>query len=650
MNLYWLTEQDILSNENGLYSATDNFVSSKRQLFRDRLARYNSINNNSKKEINVNKIMTTINSQLSLYLSDDMTVIYSGIEVDDEELMDNLNIIADYDYKSMWIDRMNYQVQWDRLFFGVWLRLEIWFNKNKVQPIFKTISPMCWRPDPLWDVINGYRFHIFDFETTKNELMTMNLMNKWEPVYYNLDKITKKVDDDQRQTRERVQGTRYLNSSDWDLNMAPSDRRAIDNDETVAIRESYFSMWEYKYRCVTANEWTLLIHFSRLEPQYEEERKNPLDVPYPVVVNAFCPYVNDPFGLCIPDIMEDKEKAISGIINATIKKSKRSAIWWEYVYDVNMIANPSLLGNPSIDWPSYIPVDWLGQSIANAVIPIPKDRVDGNDLNVSTLIDQISQLESGIDNQQLWIQSPWNKTLWQQQLLQLNNNSRNNLFFIVNNWWEQDFAKLYCRALKKNSSEYDKKLVKISNDYWSKSVTFSKIEFLGNRMPDVDIISKLDWNAKNEWRRAFMQAYLPIIKADPTKPEIAKLAFERKLYRLQWRSKDEVYDYVPLTDDEINAKRLVGMINANYPVKEPIKEWADPDTLIYYVRRANDWTLKEEVLNKILEYKGWLKAVNAVPNIANADMTGVANSAWTNMVNRLSQLESKQPSRQDLTA
>ena len=74
------------------------------------------------------------------------------------------------------------------------------------------------------------------------------------------------------------------------------------------IYNHYTTIKGKKYLVTLANDDSLLIRFEEIKPVYEEEKKNPNLIKFPVIVNHYEPFKWDPFGISVPDLLEDKQR------------------------------------------------------------------------------------------------------------------------------------------------------------------------------------------------------------------------------------------------------------------------------------------------------------------------------------------------------
>lgn len=90
-----------------------------------------------------------------------------------------------------------------------------------------------------------------------------------------------------------------------------------------------------------------------LEPETEEEKKNPLLVPFPVSFKYYSPLPNDFYGVSVVDLLKDKQQRYSRLINLEYLRATRNALGEDRLYDPTKIRNVKELATPSID-PRYI--------------------------------------------------------------------------------------------------------------------------------------------------------------------------------------------------------------------------------------------------------------------------------------------------------
>jgi len=101
-----------------------------------------------------------------------------------------------------------------------------------------------------------------------------------------------------------------------------------------------------KYIVTLGNGGDLLIRCEEVEAVYKEEKDNLAEIPFPVILNYYEPIKSDPFGICIPDLLEDKQKAEQLFLNLNRIKAENEALGDIFLVDTNAIKNMNQLKTP----------------------------------------------------------------------------------------------------------------------------------------------------------------------------------------------------------------------------------------------------------------------------------------------------------------
>jgi hypothetical protein len=121
---------------------------------------------------------------------------------------------------------------------------------------------------------------------------------------------------------------------------------------------------------------------TQLKPITNEEKKNPLLVPFPIAIKYYSPIKGDPFGISIPDLLRDKQSAESKLFNLALQKENRNTLGDDIFYDPKKIGNVKALTTPTIN-PKAIPVKVReGDNISSTVFRMPKESQPNNAFNV----------------------------------------------------------------------------------------------------------------------------------------------------------------------------------------------------------------------------------------------------------------------------
>lgn len=555
-----------------------NFVEKKRSKFRKRLELYNNISWDDKK-IYSRKIFSTIQTLLWVSYEDAMTVKFSWIQLQDDELANNIENLANFDQTEMSLDRINYQKEWDRFFYWVWIRvLDHWDTDRKV-PVFKVVDPLSWIPDPYWNIWDWFRYHWFQLELTDNDLNP--------DVYNNTELLLTESDLELEETKNKYNEVRLLQDTTTNKNKNKSWVYWIYNHYTQIH-------WE-KYLVTTWNRDSIILRCERIEPVTASEKKNKSVIPFPIILNYYSPFKWDPFWVSVPDLLEDKQKAEQLFLNLDRIKTENEAWWDFFLYDQNAIKNINELKTPS-KWPKFLKADLRHNP--NPITEVRKAAVKQDSIYIRDALNNQSALDIWLDNRALWV-SGWNNiTATESQTVQRNANIRLLLGNKINQWWERDFWNMWLRAYKEYFKPTDKKNILLNNAFWNIVYTVKHKDIATWWDIDVKIVNKSDTEALEEKERLWFMATVQTILADPNKPIISKAFAERKMHRLNWVSKEEISVLVPPSIEEMQANQDVALLNEDEDVW-PIED-LNEDHLTYIIiyQRAIDTPAKRRAIER----------------------------------------------------
>lgn len=84
---------------------------------------------------------------MALQYSDEMTVEFVGRQLGADMIAEQLENLARFDFEEMEMDKLSYNVEWDRLFFGVGILVFDHWDTVKKVPIYRRMNPLTWIPD-----------------------------------------------------------------------------------------------------------------------------------------------------------------------------------------------------------------------------------------------------------------------------------------------------------------------------------------------------------------------------------------------------------------------------------------------------------------------------------------------------------------------
>lgn len=541
-----MTKEQILTKVKKEIQMSTNYVSTKREIFRDRLKLYNN-QRKQRDKIGILTIYTTINTLLAVHYTDDMTVEFAPREFGDMRLTDNINGTAKFDHEEMGMDQINYLTAWDRFFYGVGIRDLSTFNTVTNTPIARSLSPMGWLPDPRGGVNpnggEGYmRFYGFEVERTVDEM-------KANKAFFNTDKIEASVS---KPTPDQMAAKEMENEAHGLGNVSADD---YDGRETKYQIDFYTFLknekgGRSKYLVTVDAECSEIFRLEKIGPVTAEEKLNEELVPFPIVLNYYSPQRNNPFGVSVCDLTEDKQRAKSVLANLDLSKEK-SDLYPMYIYNTQAIRNRRDL---DFGFNKAIAVNIpKGGSLTDVIMPIRKDGTKSSTMNHAQFLDAEAQISTGADQMQAGVLSANSRTLGEVQQVTLNAQTRYLLGYRVNSWGEKTFWSLWYRLYRQYFSKTQKKVIRLQGGFSTRFTSITRKDFISVKDPDVMIISKQELAGRKEKERTTFAQIAPMILQDPTKPAASRNFTQRYLLRLNDVPKDVIQVLCPESPDEMSA-------------------------------------------------------------------------------------------------
>lgn len=550
-----MTKDEILTKISREVKMSTDFVSTKRQTFRDRLKLYNN-QRKQREKIGILTIYTTINTLLAVHYTDEMTVEFAPREFGDSKLKDNINATAKFDFEEMGMDQINYLKEWDRFFYGVGLRDISTFNTTTNTPIAKSLSPMGWLPDPrggfTTDGVGGFRFYGFEVERSLAEM-------EGNKAFFNLDVLKDTISQptaDQLATRDDENEAHGLGNTPQE-EYGSSDVKYMIDFYTYLKNENG---GRSKYLVTVNTSCTEIFRLEKIGPVTEEEKEDESLVPWPLVPNYYSPIRNDPFGVSVCDLVEDKQRAKSVLANLRISKEK-AALYPMYIYNTQSIRNRRDL---DFGFNKAIAVNIpKGGSLTDVLMPIRKDQNTSSTLSQEQTLDAEAQISTGADQMQSGVLSSKSRTLGEVEQVTLNAQTRFLLGYRINAWGEKTFWRLWYRMYRKYYSKTQKKIIRLQGGFSTKYTTITRKDFITVSDPDVFIISKQELAMKKDRERLIFAQLAPMILQDPTKPLASRNFTQRHLLRLNDVEPDVISILCPPNPDEMTAELENELLSRN---------------------------------------------------------------------------------------
>jgi hypothetical protein len=551
-------KEEILNQCKAEQAMALDYVKERREQFRSRLKLYNN-QRKQRDKIGILTLYTIHSTLLAVYYTDEMQVEFSGREIADSRLAENINATAKFDHEEMGLDRVNYFVQWDRLFYGVGLRDMSTYDLKTNTPKPISVDPLAWLPDPRGG-IEGFRF--YGFEVDRNKLEMENAGN-----FFNLHALGTKQKNDEADLTQAAKDEAYgLNSQERvETTYANKDYAMIDWYTILKNEKGGTS----KYLVTTNPECSEIFRIEKLKPVTEEEIADESKVPWPLTANYYSPQRDNPFGLSVGDLVEDKQRAKSILANLRIAKEK-SDLYPMYLYNTQKIKNRRDL---DFGFNKAIGVSLAkGDSMSDTVTVLQKDKNNPGTFNQEQSLDYEAQIATGADQTMSGVVSSERKTLGEIQQVSTNAQMRYLLGARVNAWGEKQMWKLWYRSYRQYFSTAQKKLIRIRGGFSTKFYTITRKDFITVQDPDITIVSKNELKQEKKEKALVFNQMAPILLANPARPEASRNFIERSMLRLNEIPQDWIDVMVPESPTEMECKLENELLSRNMTADIKIDE------------------------------------------------------------------------------
>jgi len=529
------------------------YVKDKRVEWRSRFKLYNN-QRKQKDKIGDTSIFNVMSTMLAIYYSDEMQVSFQGREVGDTFQANNVENTAKFDYDEMDMDIINYQTQWDRLFFGVGIRQCSEWNNDTKTPMPRHLSALGWLPDPKGGLdAKKFRWHGFEVEYSADEMteecgfINLNLLDG-EPI---------KQGSEQDQDRAAYRLAQGLGDIEHHTVGADKKNSSYDMVDIFTILTGSDGI-RRKYLVTVDDQCKNIFRCEEIEPVTDKEKKNPALVPFPISLNYYMPQTEDPFGVSIPDLVEDKQRAKSIFKNLRIAAEKAN------LYPMYMYNRDKILNRRDLDFAFNKFVAVRGDVGNNVVVPINKatSRLSES-LGNEAALDADIEIATGSSKNAQGVMSEQSRTLGEQEIVQANANLRYALGSKINAWGERRFWKLWYRLYRQNATSATIKVIRIQSALGQQFATITRKNFITNQDPDIFIGSKLEVEQNKTKQRVSFNAIAPLFLNDPTTPLSSKNFTKRYLLQLNNIENEMIQIMVPDTPDEAKARMENELLSRN---------------------------------------------------------------------------------------
>lgn len=548
-----------------------NSCQNKRYRFRDQLKLYNDQVKDQEK-VSVNTLYSAMRLKQAIRYSDEIKVQFIWRLYEDVDQANNWSKLARYSRDEMWLDVIELKRGWNQDFYWVWIERFVWWDDENDCAIVDAPSIMTWIPDPLW-YVKAENFRFMGFETW----MTRETMK--DLGFKNIDNF-KKLDQWQ-----------FYN---WNPYNRMGTNVEIDNNEDMRYYYVYDHFCIYKGKRVMVSTDFDTKEIWRIVVMEDFIGKNVC----PIVLYYDSPEELNPYWTSLTDQLEDKQRALSKLVNLAIRKATRNSLWWHRLYNKDLIPNRTdlaqLTEEPKLIWISLRQWD----SLQNALYEVQYQQVNNDNNTVQQDIHYYSKIATWIDPLTMWISAPWTQTLWEAQQMQTNANLVLSYGQSVSFIWEQDFWYKWLLITKKNLKV--QKVIRITNDMWTQYITITNDKIKTKKDPDIKIVSKKEQDSKNNEQNAKLQALIPFLQQEWW---FAWKYWLRKMFYNITDDMDEAKLFIKESWAELEAKQQLILLNKNMDIDLESIDVQNDDHYLYLsiYRQAIDTPAKWKAVQARIE-------------------------------------------------
>ena len=526
------------------YDAWAEIAMNKRPLLRSYIKSYN-VNGDSLKDwetVKSKSLYTYRNLFVSSLYKNRPLVKIEWRKRWDSEYAKTWNHLLEFDYDEMDEDRITYKKIEDEVDFWIYLAVDEWWDKVTETPKKRLYSPLCWIPDPYFDVVKGFNFHGFELELTEWEVSDLYSNTEYMLTDAELKQLKEKLKSDYTQ--------RLMTWADW-YGIGEEFHTTKSNLKCYSVYRHFTKFNNRWYLTEWANDRTLLIRCEEVEAVRAEEKKDPTLIPCPVVHSWFLPKKWDPYGLCVWDLAKDNQDSEEKVMNLLIDKVHEETFSWITVYNPDVV-DWKELAHRKLGKRKFVPSKWNLEN--RKVIENIQTQTSGTGdwYNLKNMIDQKSTKEIWFDEQSIWVYAR-TITATQSQLLQANQNVRLSTIFKVFLWGEKTYWDvLWYRSYQKNFKMKSEKNITLNNWLWSVVYTIMWKDLDTKRDLHLTLVTEIDRREQEEANKAaFMASYQPLMEQANQFWKIILTKDFAKVMGMDDELVDSIYDYPPEYDKAI---------------------------------------------------------------------------------------------------
>jgi len=521
------------------------FMKPKWDEWQKRLQLYNN-QKRDKEAVGDTTLFSVFQTILAALYEDRLAASFSPREIGDDEVAENLDLVADYDYDLMEKDEVDYEWDFEAAFFGRGLLCVSDFDTDTLTP-----SPYVWHRmtvvrDPEAGSVNGdrngrgsSRYIYRELRLTKDDMRLAN-EGDGEDIYFNFEDLKP---DSKNDTKSPLDTYMRETAEASGLGDVAKYSNTEGDNATIRVREG-FTRHKGKLCFVTiADNGGRVI-------RYEELDRTTI----PIVDRVLFPIPNSFDSVSIPDLVEDKQRARAVALNLSLKTVK-AGLHPMYLFDKTKIDERT---DFNFEFNKFIPTKG---NPTGAVVPMQQHRVAADVSYIMDTLDTGAQRATGTPDIKQGSRPDQASTATRDALVAQGSDSRYGLAARIFGWSERRFWQEYYNHLKDYMGDsVDQKVVRVVGALGATWRPFGRKDLIvpeGHPDPDIKIESKAVADARRVNEAQLFRDYLKLAAADPTAQIRSGMRHYGKLIGMKTDLVEQIY---PPTIDELRAEEENMMI------------------------------------------------------------------------------------------
>ena len=500
-----------------------------------RLKLYNN-QKRDKESVGDTTLFSVFQTILAALYDDRLAATFSPREIGDDEVAENLDLVADYDYDIMEKDIIDYEWDFETGFFGRGLLCVMDFDEDTLTPVPYVWNRMVTVRDPEASSIAGDRGGRGASRFIYREIrMTKQQLKEAGDIYFDYEDI--KATGQKNDTKSPLDTYMRDTAEAAGLGDVQKYANVTGDNATLRLREG-FTWWNGKLCFVTlADNGKKVIRYQELDR-----------TTIPIVDRVLFPIPNSFDSVSIPDLVEDKQRGRAVALNLSLKSVKAN-LHPMYLFDKNKIDERQ---DFNFGFNKFIPTNGNPNG---AVIPMQKDRVSSDVSFIMETLSQSAERATGTPDIKQGANPDGATTATRDALVAQGSESRYSLAARVFGWSERRFWKEYYNHLKEQmDEEIHEKVVRVVGALGAAWRPFKRKNLIvpeGNPDPDIKIESKSVADARRFNEAKLFRDYLTLAASDPTAQLRSGMRHYGKLIGMKQDLVEQIY---PPVIDELRAE------------------------------------------------------------------------------------------------